>query len=118
GLTIASERAEHRMMETWHPLGVVTIISAFNFPAAVWAWNAALAMVCGNAVIWKPSEKANLTALMCHWLLQQAVQHYGVQWAHLHQLVLGRADIGTALVEHPQVRLVSATGSTAMGRQV
>ncbi|TAK92463.1 MAG: aldehyde dehydrogenase family protein [Burkholderiaceae bacterium] len=118
GLTIASERPHHRMMETWHPLGVVGVISAFNFPAAVWAWNTALALVCGNAVVWKPSEKTSLTALACHGLLQQALQRCGIDLPHLHQLVFGRADAGAALVAQPLLRLISATGSTAMGRRV
>ena len=118
GLTIASERPHHRMMETWHPLGVVGVISAFNFPVAVWAWNTALALVCGNAVVWKPSEKTSLTALACHGLLQQAVHRCGVEIAHLHQIALGRADIGAALVVQPALRLISATGSTAMGRHI
>ena len=122
GLTIATERADHRMMETWHPLGVVGIISAFNFPVAVWSWNAALALVCGNAVVWKPSEKAPLTALAVHALLDRAIARYAQEVApvpaSLCALVLGGRDMGEALVDHPYVPLVSATGSTAMGRVV
>lgn len=122
GLTIASERPGHRMMETWHPLGVVGVISAFNFPVAVWSWNAALALVCGNTVVWKPSEKTPLTALACQALLQRAVQRFnaagGAAPEALCQVLLGERAVGQALVDHPQVALVSATGSTRMGREV
>lgn len=122
GLTIASERPGHRMMETWHPLGVVGVISAFNFPVAVWSWNAALAIVCGNAVVWKPSEKTPLTALACQALFERALVRFaaggGVAPAHLSQVVVGLRDVGQALVDHPLVALVSATGSTRMGREV
>jgi aldehyde dehydrogenase (NAD+) len=119
GLTIASERPGHRMMETWHPLGVVGVITAFNFPVAVWAWNAALALVCGNSVVWKPSEKTPLCALAVQAIFEQACQRFGAErTAHLSQLVVGRADVGGALVDHPQVALVSATGSTRMGQAV
>jgi len=116
GLTIASERPGHRMMETWHPLGVVGIISAFNFPAAVWAWNAALALVCGNAVIWKPSEKTPLTALACQALLDRVARDCDWVPAGLTQVLTGGAETGAALADHPQVALLSATGSTRMGR--
>ncbi len=119
GLTIATERPAHRMMETWHPLGVVGIISAFNFPVAVWAWNAALALVCGNSVVWKPSEKTPLTALAVHALMRRAMARFGTEApAELATLLIGGRDAGQALVEHPKVALVSATGSTAMGRAV
>jgi aldehyde dehydrogenase (NAD+) len=122
GLTIASERAEHRMMEVWHPLGVVGIISAFNFPVAVWAWNAALALACGNALIWKPSEKTPLTALATQALFERACGRFaqagGAVPPRLSTLLIGGRDIGEALVDHPLVPLVSATGSTAMGREV
>jgi aldehyde dehydrogenase (NAD+) len=122
GLTIASERAGHRMMEQWLPLGVVGIISAFNFPVAVWAWNAALALVCGDPCIWKPSEKTPLTALATQSLFDRALAVYrhrgGEAPAHLSQLLIGRADLGQALADHPQVALLSATGSTPMGRAV
>src|SRR5689334_25175811 len=94
GLTIATERPGHRMMETWHPLGVVGIISAFNFPVAVWAWNAALALVCGNSIVWKPSEKTPLTALACQALLERAMAESPEAPAGLSQLVLGRQDAG------------------------
>lgn len=116
GLTIASERAGHRMMEQWHPLGVVGIISAFNFPVAVWAWNTALALVCGDTVIWKPSEKTPLTALASHALLQRAVRRFAdggnVVPQGLSQVIIGRADIGEAMVDDARVALISATGST------
>jgi aldehyde dehydrogenase (NAD+) len=118
GLTIASERPNHRMMETWHPLGVVGVISAFNFPVAVWSWNAALALVCGNAVVWKPSEKTPLTALATQALFERAAATFGDAPAGLSALLLGDLQLGQLLVESPHVPLVSATGSTAMGRAV
>lgn len=122
GLTIATERAEHRMMETWHPLGVVGIISAFNFPVAVWAWNACLALVCGDSIVWKPSEKTPLTALATHALFDRAIAAYEaaghVVPKGLSALLIGGKEVGEALVEHEKVPLVSATGSTAMGRAV
>ena len=118
GLTIASERPGHRMMETWHPLGVSAVISAFNFPVAVWAWNAAIALVCGNAVVWKPSEKTPLTALACHALLIEAAESLSQVPAGLAAVLVGRAEIGEALVNNHKVALVSATGSTRMGRSV
>lgn len=117
GLTMPSERPEHHLRETWHPLGVVGIVTAFNFPMAVWAWNAALALVCGNALVWKPSEKAPLSALALHRLLQQALQEAG-HAAAISSVVLGHGALGQALVEAPEVRLVSATGSSRMGRAV
>jgi len=116
GLTIASERPGHRMMETWHPLGPVAIISAFNFPVAVWAWNAALALVCGNSCIWKPSEKAPLTALAVQGLFEKAAAKFGDAPAGLSSVVLGLADAGKALAADKHIPLVSATGSTRMGR--
>jgi aldehyde dehydrogenase (NAD+) len=122
GLTIATERGEHRMMESWHPLGVTGIISAFNFPVAVWAWNAALALVCGNSIVWKPSEKTPLTALATQALLERALARFkedgGTAPESLSVLLLGGREIGETLVDHPKVALVSATGSTAMGRTV
>jgi aldehyde dehydrogenase (NAD+) len=118
GLTIASERPGHRMMETWHPLGVVGVISAFNFPVAVWSWNAALALVCGNAVVWKPSEKTPLTALATHALFERAAAKLGDVPPGLCSVLLGDASLGQLVVESPHVPLVSATGSTAMGRAV
>ena len=118
GLTIASERPDHRMMEQWHPLGPVLVISAFNFPVAVWAWNAALALVCGNPVIWKPSEKTPLCAEMVMRLVHRAGERFGGLPEGVVQLVQGERDIGETLVDDPRVALVSATGSTAMGRAV
>jgi aldehyde dehydrogenase (NAD+) len=118
GLTIATERPGHRMMETWHPLGVIGIISAFNFPVAVWAWNAALALVCGNSIVWKPSEKSLLTALASQAILERALKRYGEAPEGLSQVLIGNRAIGEVLVDHPKVPLVSATGSTRMGRDV
>jgi L-aminoadipate-semialdehyde dehydrogenase len=118
GLTIASERPAHAMSEVWHPLGVAAIITSFNFPVAVWAWNAALALVCGNTLIWKPSERTPLTALAVEAIFTRAAQKFGDAPPGLLSLVIGGAAVGQALVDHRQVKLVSATGSTAMGRQV
>jgi aldehyde dehydrogenase (NAD+) len=118
GLTIASERPGHRMMEQWHPLGPTLVISAFNFPVAVWAWNAALALVCGNSVIWKPSEKTPLTALAVQAIFEQAARTFGDAPDHLSQVVQGGRDVGATLVADPRIALISATGSTAMGRKV
>ena len=119
GLTIASERPGHRMMETWHPLGAVAIVTAFNFPVAVWSWNAALALVCGNSVVWKPSEKTPLTALAVQALMQRAMARFGdAAPSGLSQLVPGGRETAEALIDDPRVPLVSATGSTRMGREV
>ena len=118
GLTIATERAGHRMMETWHPLGVVGVISAFNFPVAVWAWNACLAFVCGDSVVWKPSEKTPLTAVAVQALFERAMERFGSAPANLSVVVQGGREAGAALVDDPRVPLVSATGSTRMGREV
>ena len=118
GLTIASERPGHRMAETWHPIGPVGIISAFNFPVAVWSWNAALALVCGNPIIWKPSEKSPLTAMAAHRCLERAIARFGDAPDGLSQLVIGGPEIGAALVDSPDVPVLSATGSTGMGRIV
>jgi L-aminoadipate-semialdehyde dehydrogenase len=118
GLTIASERPEHHMRETWQPLGPVGIISAFNFPVAVWAWNAALALVCGNPVLWKPSEKAPLVAFAAHELLTRTLRDFGIAPVGLTALLVGDSHVGRALVENPRVPLISATGSTHMGRSV
>jgi L-aminoadipate-semialdehyde dehydrogenase len=117
GLTIASERPGHRLMETWHPMGPCAVVTAFNFPVAVWSWNAALALVCGNPVIWKPSDKTPLTALACDALARRAAGDIGAP-EHLNQNVHGGADVGAALAAHPDVAIVSATGSTRMGRAV
>ena len=118
GLTIATERPGHRMMETWHPLGVVGIISAFNFPVAVWSWNAALALVCGNSIVWKPSEKTPLTALACQAVFARALARFGDAPAHLSQVIIGDRTIGEVLVDHKNVALLSATGSNRMGKEV
>jgi aldehyde dehydrogenase (NAD+) len=118
GLTIATERPGHRMMETWHPLGVVGIISAFNFPVAVWSWNAALALVGGNTIVWKPSEKTPLTGLASQAILERALARFGDAPKNLSQVLIGDRAVGEAMVDHPKVALVSATGSTRMGREV
>ncbi|HXV00506.1 MAG TPA: aldehyde dehydrogenase family protein [Caulobacteraceae bacterium] len=118
GLTLATERADHRMSETWLPLGVVAVISAFNFPVAVWSWNAALALVCGDPVVWKPSEKTPLTALAVQALFERAAARFGGAPANLSTVLVGGREVGEALVAADKVRLVSATGSTAMGRAV
>jgi len=119
GLTIASERPLHRMMETWHPMGPCAVISAFNFPVAVWCWNAALALVCGDPVIWKPSEKTPLTALATMGIFARALERFGPEApAGLVQLVIGGAEQGEVLVRSKHVPIVSATGSTRMGRIV
>jgi aldehyde dehydrogenase (NAD+) len=112
GLTIASERPGHRMMETWHPAGPVAIISAFNFPVAVWSWNAALALVCGDSVIWKPSEKTPLTALATHALFERAVKRFGDAPANLSQVVLGLRDAGEALAKDARIPVVSGRRSS------
>src|SRR5215210_654102 len=118
GLTIATERADHRMMETWHPLGVCGVISAFNFPVAVWSWNAALAFVCGDSVVWKPSEKSLLTALATQAIVERAARRFGGVPEGLSEVLLGGREVGEILVEDHRVPILSATGSTAMGRQV
>ena len=118
GLTIASERPNHRMIEQWHPLGVVGVITAFNFPVAVWAWNAALALVCGDPVIWKPSEKTPLCGEAAMALTRRALAKFGDAPDGLLQIVQGGREVGEALVDDPRIALLSATGSTAMGRAV
>ncbi len=118
GLTIASERPDHRMMEQWHPIGPVGVITAFNFPMAVWSWNAMLALVCGNTIIVKPSEKAPLCALACHQIVLLAQERCGVTIPALNQVVLGRAEVGAQLANSPIMSLISATGSVAMGKKV
>ncbi|MEU8953668.1 aldehyde dehydrogenase family protein [Streptomyces sp. NPDC048518] len=117
GRTIASERPGHRLAESWHPLGVVGVISAFNFPAAVWSWNTAVALVCGDAVVWKPSELTPLISLACDRLLARAAEDVGAP-RDVHRLLLGDRAVGERLVDDPRVALVSATGSTRMGREV
>jgi aldehyde dehydrogenase (NAD+) len=117
GLTIASERPNHRMLEQWHPLGLIGIISAFNFPVAVWAWNSALAVVCGNATLWKPSEKTPLTAIACIKIAEQVCRESKVDPA-IWSLAIGGPLTGRLLAEDKRVPLLSATGSTRMGRAV
>lgn len=122
GLTIQSERREHHMREVWQPLGPVGIISAFNFPVAVWCWNAAIALVCGNSLVWKPSEKTPLTALACQNLFDKAAAKFKASGHdipdHLSQVVIGGREVGQALVDYEAFPLISATGSAAMGRAV
>ncbi|MQY29971.1 L-piperidine-6-carboxylate dehydrogenase [Nocardia aurantia] len=117
GVTMPSERPGHRLQETWHPLGVVGVISAFNFPVAVWSWNTAIALVCGDTVVWKPSETTSLTAIACHALLRRAAAEEGAD-PEIHQLLLGGTEVGERLVDDERIALVSATGSTRMGRAV
>ena len=119
GLVLPSERPDHKLTEQWHPAGVVGIISAFNFPVAVWSWNAALALVCGDPVVWKPSEKTPLTALAVDALFRRAAARFGPDAPEgLATLLVGGRDVGAALVDDPRVPVVSATGSTRMGRAV
>lgn len=118
GLSIVSERPEHRMAETWHPAGVVGVISAFNFPVAVWAWNSALAWVCGDSVVWKPSEKTPLTALACQRLFQQVAADFEEAPEGLLEVAIGGGDLGAALAADARIAVLSATGSTRMGRAV
>ena len=118
GLTIASERPGHRMMETWHPAGITAVISAFNFPVAVWSWNAALALVCGNPVIWKPSEKTPLTAIAVSAVAARAAQRFGDLPEGLLACLIGGSETGARLAADPRVAVLSATGSTRMGRAV
>lgn len=119
GLTIATERPEHALLEQWHPLGPVGVISAFNFPAAVWAWNAMIGLVCGDPIVWKPSEQTPLTALACNQVVIKAMAEFGADApGGLSSVVIGRADVGAALAADVRLPLVSATGSVAMGRSV
>jgi aldehyde dehydrogenase (NAD+) len=118
GLTLPSERAGHHLLERWQPLGPVGIISAFNFPMAVWAWNASLALVCGDSIVWKPSEKTPLCGLALHRLLEQVIAANDFAPQGLSQLVIGARDAGAQLAAHESLPLISATGSTVMGRSV
>jgi aldehyde dehydrogenase (NAD+) len=118
GLTIASERPGHHMRESWHPLGPVGVISAFNFPVAVWSWNAALALVCGDSVVWKPSEKTPLTALAVMSLFDKAARKFGAAPEGLARVIIGEREAGEQLVDDSRIALVSATGSTRMGAEV
>lgn len=117
GLTMQSERAEHRMYEQWHPLGIVGIISAFNFPVAVWSWNAMLAAACGDVCIWKPSEKTPLTALACQHIIAKVLRDNQLPEG-IFSVIIGGADIGARMSADERVPLVSATGSTRMGKKV
>jgi len=118
GLTMPSERPGHKMIETWHPLGPIGVISAFNFPVAVWSWNFALAIVCGDPVLWKPSEKTPLTALACQRIFGRALAAFGPAPDGLGEIVIGGREIGEAMVADARLPLISATGSTPMGRAV
>ncbi|GHF19591.1 aldehyde dehydrogenase [Kordiimonas sediminis] len=119
GLTIASERPGHHMREYWQPLGPVGIISAFNFPVAVWSWNAALALACGDSILWKPSEKTPLTAIACQKLFERAAAKFGADAPEgLSDIIIGMRDIGERMVDDHRMALISATGSTRMGREV
>jgi len=122
GLTMPSERPDHRLMETWHPLGVVGCITAFNFPVAVWAWNFAISTVCGNTMVWKPSEKTPLVAKACTKLVNEAAEIWETNTNQhcpkILSLVIGNSVIGEAIIQNPRVKLVSATGSTPMGQRV
>lgn len=118
GRTMPSERPGHRLMETWHPAGIVAVISAFNFPAAVWAWNTAVALVCGDSVLWKPSELTPLTSLACSALLDRAIADVGAP-SDVHRLLLvGAREDAAALLDDRRVAVVSATGSERMGAEV
>lgn len=118
GLTIASERPGHAMRETWQPMGVCGVITSFNFPVAPWAWNTALALICGDPVIWKPSEKTPLCAQAVAKIVETALAKFGDAPAGLLQVVQGGREVAEALVENPEVPIISATGSTNMGRAV
>jgi aldehyde dehydrogenase (NAD+) len=117
GKTIASERPGHRLTETWHPLGPVGVISAFNFPVAVWAWNAMIGLVCGDPIVWKPSEKTPLCALACQEIMEAVIQERNAPRG-ISSVVIGGVDVGKALAESPKLPLISATGSIPMGRAV
>jgi aldehyde dehydrogenase (NAD+) len=117
GKTIASERPGHRLTEYWHPLGPVGVISAFNFPVAVWAWNAMIGLVCGDPIVWKPSEKTPLSAMACQRIFQKVADEMSVLQS-LSTLVIGGVDVGQALCQSPKLPLISATGSVPMGRAV
>src|SRR5438876_2559835 len=118
GLTIQSERPSHRLMEQWHPLGVVAVITAFNFPVAVWSWNAALAAVCGDATVWKPSEKTPLTAIAVTKICERVCRETGADPAIFSLLIGDRKTVGQKLADDPRIPLVSATGSVNMGLHV
>src|SRR4051812_2327539 len=117
GKTIASERPGHRLTEYWHPLGPVGVISAFNFPVAVWAWNAMVGLVCGDPVVWKPSEKTPLCAIACHNIVKEAIALHSAP-AEISSIVIGAKEVGQTLAISPLLPLISATGSVPMGRAV
>ncbi len=118
GHTIQSERSQHRLTEQWHPLGAIGVITAFNFPVAVWSWNAALALVCGDSLVWKPSEKTPLSTIACHNLLMKVVRDFDDAPDALSVVINGGRSVGEALADSPHLPLISATGSVAMGRSV
>ena len=118
GLTIASERPGHRLAEQWHPLGPIGVISAFNFPVAVWAWNAMIALVCGDTIVWKPSEKTPLCGLACQAVVDQVVRDMEGIPPGVASVVIGSRDVGEALAAEDRLPLISATGSVPMGRAV
>jgi len=118
GLTIASERYKHKMVEQWHPLGTVGIISAFNFPMAVWAWNAMIALVCGNTVVWKPSIQTPLCAVACHLLVQKALEQFPDFPQNISAVIVGTRTIGEVIVKSKRTQLISATGSVSMGKKL
>ncbi|WP_066834723.1 aldehyde dehydrogenase family protein [Rufibacter ruber] len=117
GYTMHSERPTHRMYEQYHPLGIVGVISAFNFPVAVWSWNAMLAAICGDVVVWKPSEKTPLTAVACQHIIKDVLQENNVPEG-VFSMIVGDASIGSQMAHDGRVPLVSATGSTRMGKKV
>jgi L-aminoadipate-semialdehyde dehydrogenase len=118
GKTIVTERPGHRLTEYWHPLGPVGVISAFNFPVAVWAWNAMIGLVCGDSIVWKPSEKTPLSAIACQALVQRVIAETSNIPDAISNVVIGGVEVGRTLAESPRVPLVSATGSVPMGRAV
>ncbi|MCA9265098.1 MAG: aldehyde dehydrogenase family protein [Planctomycetales bacterium] len=118
GKSIASERPQHRLTEQWHPLGPIGVITAFNFPVAVWAWNAMIALVCGDPVVWKPSEKTPLCAIGSHAIAQRVADHFPQAPAGLLNLIVGGVDVGQAIAADERLPLISATGSVPMGRAV
>lgn len=118
GLTIASERYKHKMIEQWHPLGTVAVITAFNFPMAVWAWNAMIALVCGDTIVWKPSIQAPLCAVACHLLVQKALESFSDFPQNISSVIVGSRTIGEIIVKSKRAHLISATGSVAMGRKI
>src|SRR4051794_3895035 len=118
GKTIASERRGHALREYWHPLGPVGVISAFNFPVAVWAWNAMIGLVCGDTIVWKPSEKTPLSAIACQRIVQDTIREIPGTPDGISSLVIGGADVGKTLAASPRLPLISATGSVPMGRAV